>query len=208
VEAGLPARKLYPHVAAPAPIEMTGAPIGAAFNAWSRPGWTTYPVDVLEESFELLYTALKRHGSPPWAGVEANAGFPGTAVDWETYLGWHYNHGAVIVAINTGATGTDLPARLEKSAFGAEALAAYRKFLAGRPLQETTVRADHPQIRLRRKMEALQAGFRKWQAAGRDPSPIARYVEERLPALLQANKMEEAEAVLDEALKRLRTKGD
>jgi len=66
--------------------------------------------------------------------VEANAGFPGSMVDWETYLAWHYNHGCYLVGINSGATGTDLPQRLEKSAFGDEALAAYHKFLTGQPL--------------------------------------------------------------------------
>ena len=45
VDAGIPAEKLYPHVAAPAPIEMMNAPIWTAFNKYSRPGWTTYAVD-------------------------------------------------------------------------------------------------------------------------------------------------------------------
>ena len=40
VDAGIPAEKLYPHVAAPAPIEMINAPIWTAFNEYSRPGWT------------------------------------------------------------------------------------------------------------------------------------------------------------------------
>ena len=182
---------------------MTSAPAGAAFNAYSRPGWSTYPVGPLEQNFQPLYAALKAHGSPPWGGVEANVGFPGTLIDWESYLGWHYNHGATLVAINMGATGTELPARLEKSAFSPEALAAYRKFLKGEKLQEKPISTGLPQMRLRRKMETLQAGFRRWQAAGRDPAPIGRFVEERLPALLQANKLDEAEALLDEALKRL-----
>jgi hypothetical protein len=206
VQTGLPARKLYPHIPAGASLEMTSAPAGAAFNAWSRPGWSTYPVGPLEQNFQPLYDALKKHGSPPWGGVEANVGFPGTLIDWESYLGWHYNHGAALVAINTGATGKELPARLEKSAFSSEALAAYRKFLKGEKLQEKPISADLPQIRIRRKMETLQAGFRRWQAAGRDPAPIGRFVEERLPALLQANKLDEAEALLDEALKRLNEK--
>ena len=107
------------------------------------------------------------------------------------------------MGVNTGATGTELPARLEKSAFGPEALAAYRKFLKGETLREKPISTDLPQIRIRRKMETLQAGFRRWQDAGRDPAPIGRLVEERLPALLQANKLDEAEAVLDEALKRV-----
>jgi hypothetical protein len=203
VQAGLPARKLYPHIPAGAPLEMTSAPVESAFNIWSRPGWSTYPVGPLEQSFQPLYAALKKHGSPPWGGVEANVGMPGVLIDWESYLGWHYNHGAVLVAINTGATGTELPARLEQSAYGPEALAAYRKFLNGEQLQEKPISPDLPQMRIRSKMEALQAGFRRWQAAGRDPAPIGRFVEERLPALLQANKLAEAEAVLDEALKRV-----
>jgi hypothetical protein len=123
-------------------------------------------------------------------------------VDWETYLGWHYNHGATLVAINTGATGQELPDLLEKSAFGQEALAAYRKFLAGDPLREKPA-TDTPQLRVQRKMVAVQAGFRAWQVAGRDPGPIGRYVEERLGPLLQADKLSESETVLEEALRRL-----
>ena len=103
VDAGIPAEKLYPHVAAPAPIEMTNAPIWTAFNKYSRPGWTTYSVTVLRESFKPIYDELEKHGSPAWAGVEANAGVPGSVVDWETYLAWHYNHGCVLVGVNTGA---------------------------------------------------------------------------------------------------------
>jgi hypothetical protein len=203
VQTGLPARKLYPHIPAGADLEMTSAPVEAAFNAYSRPGWSTYPAGPLALNFQILYDALKKHGNPPWGGVEANAGSPGALIDWESYLGWHYNHGAAVVAINTGATGTELPALLEKSAFSPQALAAYRKFLQGETLQEKPVSPDLPILRIRRKMETLQAGFRKWQAAGRDPAPIARFVEERLPALMQANKLPEAEAVIDEALKRL-----
>jgi hypothetical protein len=206
VQAGLPARKLYPHIPAGASIEMTSAPVESAFNAYSRPGWSTYPVGPLEQSFQPLYAALQKHGSPSWGGVEANVGFPGTLIDWESYLGWHYNHGATLMAINMGATGTELPTQLEKSAFSPEALAAYRKFLKGEKLQEKPISADLPQKRLQHKMETLQAGFRRWQAAGRDPAPIGRFVEERLPALLQANKLAEAEALLDEAIKRVNEK--
>jgi len=200
-EAGVPQKRLYPHVAPQMP-EVCSSPVSAAFNAWSRPGWTTYPVGLLASGFGALYGELQKRGNPPWGGVEANAGIAGGAVDWETYLGWHYNHGATLVAINTGATGQELPDLLEKSAFGQEALAAYRKFLAGDPLREKPV-TDTPQLRVQRKMVAVQAGFRAWQAAGRDPGPIGRYVEERLGPLLQAGKLNEAETVLEEALRRL-----
>jgi hypothetical protein len=200
-EAGVPREKLYPHVAAQLP-EISGAPVSAGFNAWSRPGWTTYPVGLLGAGFGPLYAELQKRGNPPWAGVEANVGVPGGEVDWETYLGWHYNHVAVLVAINTGATGQELPALLEKSAFGQEALAAYHKFLAGDPLREKPA-ADSQQLRVQRKMVEVQAGFRAWQAAARDPAPIGRYVEERLEPLLKAGRLSEAETVLEEALRRL-----
>ncbi len=107
------------------------------------------------------------------------------------------------MAINTGATGQELPDRLEKSAFSQEALAAYRKFLAGAPLREKPATATPQLRRVQRKMVAVHAGFRAWQAAGRDPGPNGRYVEESLGPLLQAGKLSEAETVLEEALRRL-----
>jgi len=206
VQAGFSPQKLYPHIPLGIPLEVTSAPVKSAFNAWSRPGWSTYPVGYLAHNFQPIYDALKKHGSPAWGGVEANVGMPGTLVDWESYLAWHYNHGATLVAINLGATGAELGPKLEKSAFGEDAVAAYRKFLRGEKLQEKPIASDVHQMHMRRKMDLLQAGFRRWQKAGRDPAPISHFVEERLPALLQANKWEEAEALLDEALKRVREK--
>ncbi len=202
-EAGLPPTKLYPHVAPQAP-ELSSARVTAAFNDWSRPGWTTYPVGLLSSGFTALYDELQKRGNSPWGGVEANAAVAGGALDWETYLGWHYNHGAALVAINTGATGQELPDLLEKSAFGPDAIAAYRRFLAGEPLREKPFNEnDTPQMRVQRKMVAVQAGFKTWRSAGRDPAPIGRYVEEKLGPLLQAGKLSEAETVLDDALRRL-----
>ncbi len=203
-EAGLPRDKVYPHVPAGAAVEVSNSPVWAAFNAWCRPGWSTYPVGPLEKGLGPIYAELKHRGNPPWGGVEANAGVPGSAVDWETYLGWHYNHGAVLVGVNTGATGAELPAIMEKSAFGPGALAAYRRFLSGQPLREKPISPDSPQVLLQRKMQPVQEGIRKWHAEGRDPSPIGQYLEEKLPPLLRANRINEALAVLDEALARLK----
>ena len=155
-----------------------------------------------KDGFEPLYRELKKHGSPSWGGVEANAGFPGSSVNWETYLGWHYNHGAVIVAINTDVTTGQLLIQLEKNAFGPEAIAAYRKFLQGEKLTETPVSA-RPEARLQHKIRAVQIGFQAWQASGRDPSPIAHMLQNHIPALLQAGKINEAIVLVDEALKKL-----
>ncbi|MFC1596363.1 hypothetical protein ACFL5Q_00255 [Planctomycetota bacterium] len=202
VDAGIPPGKLYPHVAAPAPIEMMNAPIWTAFNKYSRPGWTTYAVGVLGESFKAIYDELEKHGSPAWAGVEANAGMPGSSVDWETYLGWHYNHGCVLVGVNDGATGEDLPKRLRDSAFGEEAIAAYRKFLTGQPLVEKTVSVDNPQLRIQAKMKLVHAGIQRWHRSGKNPAPVGKLMEGAQP-LANSGKLDELEKLVDQALEML-----
>ena len=202
VAAGIPAEKLYPHVAAPAPVEMTNAPIWTAFNKYSRPGWTTYAVEVLGESFKPIYDELEKHGSPAWAGVEANAGMPGSVVDWETYLAWHYNHGCVLVGVNTGATGMDLPKRLWDSAFAKEAITAYRKFLMGQPLVEKGISVVRPEFRIQAKMKRVRAGIERWHSNGKDPSAVGKLMEGAQP-LANAGKLDELEKLVDQALKML-----
>ena len=197
VDAGIPAEKLYPHVAAPAPIEMMNAPIWTAFNKYSRPGWTTYAVEVLGESFKPIYDELEEHGSPAWAGVEANAGMPGSVVDWETYLAWHYNHGCVLVGVNMGATGKDLPKRLWDSAFSGEAIAAYRKFLTGQPLVEKAISMDRPELRIQVKMKRVAQGLSVGTAAARIPrrSASSCNAPSRWPT---AGKLDELEKLVDQ----------
>ena len=195
VDAGIPAEKLYPHVAAPAPIEQMNAPIWTAFNEYSRPGWTTYAVMLLGQNFKAVYDELEKHGNPGWAGVEANAGFPGSVVDWETYLAWHYNHGCVMVGINNGATGQDLPKRLRDSAFGEEAIAAYHKFLTGQPLVEKAVSMDNPQFRIQAKIKRMHAGIQRWHKSRKDPSAVEKLTE-RIHPLIVGGKFDEAEKLL------------
>jgi hypothetical protein len=202
VDAGIPPEKLYPHVAAPAPIEMMNAPIWTAFNEYNRPGWTTYPVMVLGQNFNAIYEALEKHGNPGWAGVEANAGFPGSVVDWETYLGWHYNHGCVLIGINHGATGSDLPKRLRESAFGDEALAAYHKFFEGVPLVEKAISMDHPQFRIQAKMNQVREGMQRWRDSSKDPSEVEKLLQS-VQSLMTQDKLDEVEKVLDKALEML-----
>ena len=203
VDAGIPAEKLYPHVAAPAPIEVMNAPIWTAFNKYSRPGWTTYPVGVIGESFKPIYDELEKRGNPAWAGVEANAGFDGSVVDWETYLAWHYNHGCILVGVNTSGTGKDHPKRLSDRAFGEEAIAAYRKFLAGQPLVEKPFSMDHnPQLRIQAKMKRVRDGVQRWHRSGKDPSAIAKLMEGAKP-LANSGKLDELEKLVDQALEML-----
>jgi hypothetical protein len=202
VNAGIPADKLYPHVAAPAPIEMTNAPIWTAFNKYSRPGWTTYPMEILGGGFKPIYEELGKHGNPDWAGVEANTGMPGSVVDWETYLGWHYNHGCVLVGVNMGATGEDLPRRLRDSAFGKEAIAAYRKFLAGQPLVEKPVSIENRPLRIQTKMKRVRDGIERWHKSGKDPRAVGKLMEGAQP-LANDGKLDELEKLVDQALQML-----
>jgi hypothetical protein len=202
VDVGIPAAKLYPHVVAPAPAETTNARIWTAFNPHSRPGWTTYAVSALGESFKPLYDELETHGNPAWAGVEANAGVPGSVVDWETYLAWHYNHGCVLVGVNTGATGDELPRRLRDSAFGEEAIAAYRKFLTGRPLVEKAPSVARPEFRIQTKIKRVRVGIERWHQSGKDPSAVGKLMEGAQP-LANAGRLDELEKLVDKALEML-----
>jgi hypothetical protein len=145
---------------------------------------------------------LEKHGNPASAGVEANAGIPGSVVDWETYLGWHYNHGCVLVGVNMGATGTDLPRRLRDSAFGKEAVAAYHKFLTGQPLMEKPVSRDQPQLRIQAKMKRVRAGIERWHTSGKDPRAVGKLMEGAQP-LANSGKLNELEKLVDRALEML-----
>src|SRR6266446_2730511 len=139
VDAGIPCFRIYTHVAAaPLQDDNNNAPISIVFNPYARPGWTTYPLGTLANKFQPLYDELSKHGNPTWRGVEANnAAFTNpNAPDWETYLGWHYNHGAKLVGINVGASDQSIMSSLSKGASGDEAMAAYRKFLKGEKLIE------------------------------------------------------------------------
>lgn len=134
VDAGIPSSYLYTHVAAGADLpgspalKFTNAPIWTAFNGYSRPGWTTYPVGPLEKNFDALYGELAKNGNPPWGGTEAN---PFGGVSPETYLSWHFDYGAALVVMNSGASG-ELADELNEAMWSKKAIAAYRKFLSGK----------------------------------------------------------------------------
>jgi Spy/CpxP family protein refolding chaperone len=55
---------------------------------------------------------------------------------------------------------------------------------------------------LHSKGDRVGAGVRRWQEQGRDPSPVAQVMQEAEP-LIRDGKLDEAEAVLDRALKLL-----
>jgi Spy/CpxP family protein refolding chaperone len=55
---------------------------------------------------------------------------------------------------------------------------------------------------LHSKGDRVEAGVRRWQEQGRDPSPVAQVMQEAEP-LIRDGKLDEAEAVLDRALRLL-----
>ena len=139
-EGGVPAERMYTHVAAGAGligspgVQYTNAPISIAFVDSCRPGWTTYPVGPLRDDFRALYEQLAQHGNPPWASTEASPrGLGPGSVSMTEYLRWHFDFGATVVVFNTGATDRELAGRLHDAVWGEEATQAYRDFLAGIP---------------------------------------------------------------------------
>ncbi len=113
-------------------LDFTNAPLWVAFNEISRPGFTTYPWEQLRNGFDPIYQELAAHGSPHWGGTES-APFDGSGpVPAYEYLRRHFDFGATVVVLNTGATSVGLTDALTQAVFGPDALDAYARFLAGR----------------------------------------------------------------------------
>jgi len=138
-QAGIPTEKMYTHAAAGAGVvgspgvEFTNAPIEIAFNDYSRPGWTTYPVGPFRDDFAILYEELERCGNPHWASTEASPTMGPSggkhALSMKDYLARHFDYGATVIVFNTGATSKELSDSLTEGVWGVHALNAYRAFL-------------------------------------------------------------------------------
>ncbi len=133
---GVPADKLYSHVAAGAGVigspgvKFTNAPISIAVVDSCRPGWTTYPVGPFRDDFRLLYEVLAANDNPHWASTEASPQLGQGGISMNEYLSRHYDFGATVVVFNTGATSPELSSRLDNAVWGQKAMQAYRDFLA------------------------------------------------------------------------------
>src|SRR3989344_1557475 len=139
VQAGIPKAKLYTHVAPAldaAYLQYTNAPTDTAFNEYSNPGWTTYLAGPLANGLDVLYKALADNGNPTWGSTESSpTNITGTSVKPETFLAWHYNHGANLIVMNA-ADGSAGGQGIGKSIWSSASVAAYQKFLSGAQLQE------------------------------------------------------------------------
>jgi hypothetical protein len=153
-QAGLDRTRIYTHIAfvSRATFATLSAPPGVtyamvldaasssqrpsvAFDANSRPGFTTYP---LVGVFEQIQEERARRNEPAWASSEGTNLVPGSAagsskMSMETYLARSFNHGASLVTIyswGVGGPAVKLTDPFRVVTEGADALAAYRKFLA------------------------------------------------------------------------------
>ncbi len=162
-----------------------------------RPGFSTYPqVGLMPQ----LYETLGQHGSPAWASAEGanirldllNAGG-----SMETYLAWMFNHGAALVNVfGWGVGRPSEPNPFRDAAQSPDAVAAYRKFLAGEPLAEEPYTFSDLPTRIQR----IQADLPGWlpEHPGRQAHIAA--LMGRLQAALQTGDLPEASRLADEIL--------
>jgi hypothetical protein len=133
-KAGIPADKIYTHIAAAAGYEgsaflqFSNAPLATAFNQYATPGFTTY-ITGDPDNLTLIYAALAQQQISHWGSTEANPAFsPG--VSPANYLQMHFGHGATVMVLNIGATSVDLSDQLYTGVYGSNAVAAYYSFLS------------------------------------------------------------------------------
>ncbi len=179
-----------------------------AFDESYRPGFSTYPAPGV---FTDIYEQLNRYGNPPWASAEGTnifpSGFPGERT-METYLGRMFNHGAVLVNIFSWGMGGE--ALQGKNMFrivteSTEAIAAYRKFLAGKRLIEDpqsplSMTAFQTQIgELRKKLKIIEQKLPSWVRATRKRDQ-AEAIMKRLDKFIADGNPQEANRTADEIL--------
>jgi len=227
VDAGFSPSKLFNHVAAAAGldnstnvmeaalVEFTRAPLWITFNAYSTPGFTTYPTGSLLDDFSEIYSQLEKKGVKRWAGVEAN--ILGTQVGWEEYIQRHFDHGAVMVNVmdyfQTSYPGPN-PSK-EQGPAGSSARKAFQTFLKGQRLAGVEPTPDRPtqnsfskkdfdpnpiQTRIQSKMKRLQEKTQSWKDQGKNPRPQVDSILWEFEKLIEQQNPVEAESKLDEAL--------
>lgn len=184
-----------------------------AFNDYSMPGFSAYPA---AGRFADIYAAVDAHAGTGWAVAEGTnvrlAGGPFTGgaarsgMDWETFLGRAFNHGARLVNLFGGFHGRS-HGKFSESTESAEAIAAYRKFLGGEALLEQAAEAssqaaDNTGYRteiedFRDRVGTLQARVQAYLARGHD----LQHVEPLLLAMdasMRSGDFEAAKRLLDQ----------
>ncbi len=149
-ESGVPETKIFSHIATQAfvgsgnptgsyLVDIDFSPVRVAFGPRHYAGFSTYPdLNILDE----VQAERAKLGNPPWASAEGtpvrpSQAFTGSIGDpMEGYLGSFFNHGAVLVNLYGWEVG-DANSPFRRAVEGADAIAAYQKFLRGETLRET-----------------------------------------------------------------------
>jgi len=205
----VPREKIYCHIAFTAQgldhkektqTVSTFALPEVAFSRAYRPGFSTYPEGASLKEIQRLVAA---HGSPAWASAEtANVSPSGIAsgLTMETFLGRHFNHGAVMVNLFGWQIGGEAMKDnfFRRAIEGPEALAAYRKFLRGEKLVESAATGFSSEA-LEAKMQRIQKELPEWiQKSGKQAQAMP--LVQKMQALIKDKKWQEVDKVADEIL--------
>jgi len=183
------------------------APPSVAFGDNHRAGFSTYPQPGL---FEEIYSELAKHQQVHWASSEGTnmqpeSGPGQSGMNMETYLARMFNHGATVVNVFAWGLGGDAMKTMNFRLVteGAEAIAAYRKFLSGTPLTEVMGDASIVQERLPKKIHKIQNELPTWVQKTGSPERAAEATAlmKRLQHCIETSSFDEAEKTADEIIK-------
>jgi len=222
VKAGVPAGKVYSHIAflserlyeiarrdSPSPFPepylrtINFTPPKTAFCTSCVPGFSTYPEP---GHLEQLHEELEKRGDPAWASSEGTPVVPSETErgagdrEMEGYLGNLFNHGAILVNVfgwGVGDKNNPFRRRAESDA----ALAAYRIFLRGGTLAEAPlpVPVTPPPPDLPARVQRIQALLPAWVDA--HGSAKVKPLMEQLDGYLKRQRFGDASRTADEILR-------
>jgi hypothetical protein len=171
-----------------------------AFSRAYRPGFSTYPEGA---ALKQIQSHVVAHGTPAWICAEgmnvSPSGVP-SGLTMETYLGRHYNHGAVLVNLFAWQMGGEAMRNhfFRRAAEDPEPLAAYGKFLRGENLVESAAQGLSSEA-LEAKMHRIQTELPPWiQKTGKQAQAMT--LMQKVQSLIKERKWQEADKAADELL--------
>ncbi|MBI2650392.1 hypothetical protein HYX04_03685 [Candidatus Woesearchaeota archaeon] len=186
-----------------------------AFNDYSRPGFSVYPVfgktsEGIDSLLVTIHDELKKQGNPHWA-LSEGSDLSGE-MSPETYLASLFNYGASLVNI----FGWEIPenagdmfgANAGKVARSSDSIAAYKKFLNGEKLliggsTETNAGGNATPTAsgaFDAKIQKIQGNLGKWLAQNPGRQAEINSLIEKMNQYAKDGKQKDAEGVADEIL--------
>jgi Tol biopolymer transport system component len=206
---GVPREKIYCHLAFTAQgldhkektqTVSTFALPEVAFSRAYRPGFSTYPEGA---ALQEIQGHVAAHDSPPWVSAEATNVSPSgmaSGLTMETFLGRHFNHGAVMVNLFAWQMGGEAMKNhfFRRAIEGPESLAAFGKFLRGEKLVESAATGFSSEA-LEAKMQRIQKQLPAWiQKTGKQEQAMS--LVKNMQVLIKEKRWQDADKVADEIL--------